>query len=222
MLQARPCRNGGAPVARWAGDGVIDYRESFWSLPESEWSRLYVRVRLRDFPDPLQEIVDGDGHEEVWRVDELVAVAPEAEFGYRSQQLFRDRGGRKGRIFSPLLLDIDLQRGHRRDLDFLRDSALAIAARRCWGYRLYSSGTGYHLEIDPATLVGRKWAKCRRDPGELRRRIRCEVKDGHSRTMPMIDHVGDPPKLFRMVGAKNRTSGTHKRLVQEWRPRRDG
>ncbi len=67
---------------------MIDLKESFWSVPEEEWKRLWVRVRWRELPK-AQEQAPADT--ECINVAELMEQGAEESVGFRSLRLYSSR-----------------------------------------------------------------------------------------------------------------------------------
>ena len=190
---------------------VIDTHDSFWTVPEHLWPDLWVLTRWIDFPDPGRVRVNGRVDTECRNVAKLTARSVDAEYGFRSLTLYRDERCTSEFGVAPLLLDVDLDSDERPALDSLLARIRATLNERGWRHRVYSSGEGYHIEIDPAsTPDGLPCPPSWWIDAELER-LRAEhngkVELGGGRAL-----IDKPHTMMRMVGSRNRKGGL-KRLV---------
>lgn len=188
---------------------MIDVRESFWSIPEEEWPRLWVRVRWRDFslarPEPSSDT-------ECVNLAELAGRRVDASFGFRSLTLYGKDGCEGASAVSPLLLDLDLDDDTQEALDALLERANAELSRRQWSHRVFRSGIGYHVEIDPVTIEPYEWCldsnRARKLLGDIASSVDGRGVPGGGRACIDVPH-----DMVRMVGSAHRGGG-HKELVQ--------
>lgn len=132
---------------------MINIRESFWTISEEMWDEVWVWVRWDDFPIPPPTI-DWKAEVEYVNVAELVADSTTAKFGFSSLEVCGTREWSGGAVVSPLLLDLDLDGDSQGNLDDLMHRLETEIKSQGWRYRVYQSGTGCHVELDPASGKG--------------------------------------------------------------------
>lgn len=188
---------------------MLDLKESFWSVPEEEWKRLWVRVRWREFSDTREKpTADTD----CVNLAELMQQDVDASFGFRSLALYSGARCTGISAVSPFFLDVDLDGDTQAALDNLLARVRDELDSRHWWYRVYRSGVGYHVEVDPISIAPGSWCL---DGGYFRKLLadiseavdgRCAPPDGGK---ACIDR---PHALIRMVGSAHRI-GTTKMLI---------
>lgn len=187
---------------------MIDVRESFWTIPEEEWSRLWARVRWKDFLPGLP-VSTSDG--ECVNLAELAGQQVDASFGFRSLTLHGRDGCRGASAVSPLLLDLDLDNDTQDALDALLERVKADLGRREWSSRIYRSGVGYHVEVDPVTIEPYAWCLDVKRSHQLRSDI-VESVNGRGVEGGGRACIDLPHDMVRMVGSAHR-GGRYKALV---------
>jgi hypothetical protein len=188
---------------------VIDYEASFWSLPSSLRESVRVRTWLVDMPDPeLQRVgvLCGD----CWLVQELIESAPDREFAFRSVRLFSDEDCREALGVNPIVVDIDREEKTHEVLDEQRVRITDYFLAQGWAnFQVFSSGNGYHVELDPQSFNGKPyvgWLEYDALARDLRRMF-----DGTD--MPARSHIDPGHDWVRMVGAKNSEGGVKAKFL---------
>lgn len=185
-------------------------KESFWTVPEDEWSRLWVRVRWSDF-SPRDREVEADAG--CVNVAALVNQPVVASFGFRSLALHGGVGCTGVSAVSPLLLDLDLDGDTQDALNDLLRTVRAELVHRRWSFRVYDSGVGYHVEIDPTTVEPHAWCLDARYARELRDDISTSV-DGRGSLTGGKACIDRTHGMMRMVGSAHR-AGRYKALAND-------
>jgi hypothetical protein len=191
---------------------VINIRESFWTIPRAEWDALWVWVRWDDFPIP-PPVIDWKSGAEYVNIAELATRPITAEFGFRSLEVCGERRWSGGAVVSPLLLDLDLDGDSQGNLDDLLHRVEAEVKFQGWRYQVYQSGTGYHVELDPASREG-VWGLssgyARELQDEIRRKVdgQCDRWEGGKACIDKTEG-----KMARMVESAHR-AGTFKERIE--------
>jgi hypothetical protein len=108
-------------------------------------------------------------------------------------------------------VDLDLDGDTQVALDDLLDRVRGELDSRNWSYRVYRSGVGYHVEIDPISIPPTSWCLNWSHFKEIRKNIsdavdgRCAAPDGGKAC------IDQPHTFVRMVGSAHPV-GTTKRL----------
>ena len=191
---------------------VIDFRESFWTVPGAALSQLWVRVLWRDFAKDEREF---PADAECVNLADLVERPAESAFGHRGLVLHPRESctsSPEPPAQSPLLLDLDLEKDSRENLDDLLYRVRDELDRLGWEYRIYNSGVGYHAEVNPASIEGGTWCLFSDTAESYRQQIRAAVKGQcHPCGSKACIDVGHP--MMRMVGSKHRAGGIKVPLV---------
>ncbi len=188
---------------------MIDLKESFWSVPEEEWKRLWVRARWREFSN-TQEKPPADT--DCINVAELMEQDVEASVGHRSLKLYSGSNCSGLSAVSRCLPDVDLDGDTQLALDNLLDRVRGELDGRQWSYRVYRSGVGYHIEVDPISIPPASWCLNWNYFKELREDIseavdgRCAAPDGGKACI-------DRPHAFMRMAGSAHPVGTTKTLI---------
>ena len=188
---------------------MVDLEESFWSVPEEEWKRLWVRVRWGEFPNALEKPPEDS---DCVNVAELIEHDVTESVGFRSLTLYSGSNCSGFSAVSPCLLDVDRDGDTQVALDNILDRVRGELDGRQWSYRVYRSGVGYHVEIDPISIPPASWCLDWDYFREIRKGIakavdgRCAVPDGGKAC------IDQPHAFIRLVGSAHRV-GTTKTLI---------
>lgn len=204
----------------------LGIEEAFWSVPSHRYADLWAGIRLTPFPDPSASPLPPPVTSGCANVQELINNPPSSAYAYRTLLLYQDAHCQVPYGLSPLLIDLDLAGGSQSDLDDLTSRLLRhletlpcpishhTAPHRSGWYRLFHSGQGYHVEIDPgacesAEAIPEFW---------YRERIRGLQEDLAAHPLagrPCIDQPGSPLKLLRIPGSLNEKTGRAKRVLSQ-------
>ncbi len=180
-------------------------------IPEELWDELWVWVRWDDFPIPPPTI-DWKAEAEYVNIAELITRPTAAKFGFRSLEVCGVRNWSGGTVVSPLLLDLDLDNDLRTNLNDLLRRVEEKIKTQGWEYRVYRSGTGYHLELDPASTQG-SWGLYSAEARRLWEGIRiaadglCDRPEGGKACI-----YNAHGKMLRMVGSAHRADRIKERM----------
>lgn len=128
----------------------IDYAASFWTVEVGEWPTSFVKVRFQAPGDA--DLADNHDGAAASRINELVHRAPNENYAERSIEVYADSGCASPKGVSPVLIDVDREQASNGEVVALARNVLTYLKQPAASYRLYRSGTGFHIEIHPQAL----------------------------------------------------------------------
>jgi hypothetical protein len=186
---------------------VLDWEEALWTVPEA--NGVTVRVWPNDMPEWGRDRYLSLSEGECWKVSLLREQAPQWDFAFRSLSVFSDMACETTLGVSPVLLDIDLDRYTPEDVEIQRARVQEYAARNGWACRTYDSGTGYHVEVAPFSVVGEPWM----DVSNYAALVGSVREELDARGFGKYATIDSPHDWVRVAGSRNRKGRVKRRVT---------